>query len=333
MSASMKTQSNTKTTRTTQTKRTTQNNDLVDELARPEWLSEDRWPFALRRFRHVGTDGQSLDIHFTDEGTGPTLVFVHAGMWSFIWRDTIAALTSDFRCITVDFPATGLSGGSADDIDLTTYPGILNSLLDHRRVERATFVVHDLGGMVGVLAAGQAPDRVEGLVATNSFAWAPDRLPFKAMLRIMGSRPITAGLGTFRVIPRMARTKAGVGRHFEADDRQAFFGPYRQRRTSRDFHRTMRSAARSRSSFEKAEAALSGPLRRLPVMTVFGQKNDPFNFEARWKSLFPNATGWVVDGGNHFPMCDDPEGYVTRLRSWHRHNIGSNAQPALHPQV
>ena len=41
---------------------------------------------------------------------------------------------------------------------------------------------------------------------------------------------------------------------------------------------------------------------------MFGEENDPFGFADRWHSIFPDATSWVVDGGNHFPMCDDPHG-------------------------
>lgn len=295
----------------------------TDEIARPHWLPEDQWPFAIRRYEHHRTDGTPIPLHYTDEGAGPVLVFVHAGMWSFIWRDVIAQLRSDFRCISIDFPGAGLSEGSVADIDLVTYPTMVEGLLDHCGVDRATFVVHDLGGVVGVLAAAARPERVAGLVVTNSFAWAPDRHALKFMLRFTGSRTVTVVLGSLRVLPRMTRTRFGVGRHYDNDDRRAFFGPYRRRPFARNFHRAMRSAARSAPFFDRAETALHTTLRDIPVLTVFGEKNDPFGFADRWHSMFPDATSWVVEGGNHFPMCDDPHGYVAHVRDWHAEMVST----------
>lgn len=293
-----------------------------DDFERPSWLSTARWPFSLRHYHHQSAGKEAVAIHYTDEGDGPVLVFVHAGMWSFIWRDVIATLSDDFRCITVDFPGAGLSEGQPVDVNLKGFPSVVNGLLDHLAIEQATFAVHDLGGVVGVVAAGIRPDRVNGLVATNAFAWPPEGRALKIMLAIMGNRPVTGLLGTLRVIPRMSASKAGVGRHYGPGDREAFFGPYRRRTYSRNFHRAMRSARRSTGLFEQAEKALGSALAHLPVLTVFGEKNDPFGFADRWRSLFPETTAWILPGGNHFPMCDDPAGYAENLRAWHQTAIG-----------
>ncbi|MGI9611321.1 MAG: alpha/beta fold hydrolase [Acidimicrobiales bacterium] len=295
----------------------------TDQLARPKWLGPEQWPFTLRVHQHRNARGEQLNIHYTDEGSGPALVFVHAGMWSFIWRDVIKTLSRNFRCLAIDFPGTGLSGGDRNDIGIHTYPGILTAVLDECHVEDATFVVHDLGGVVGVLAAARNPARINGLVAANSFGWAPDRFALQVMLRVMGSRVATASLGTLRTIPRLSKTSAGVGAHFDDADRRAFFGPYRSRATSRNFHRTMRSARQATASFERAEQALAGPLGHLPVLTIFGAKNDPFGFADRWRTLFPTARQWTVEDGNHFPMNDDPDGFAAHITNWYHAEVAS----------
>jgi pimeloyl-ACP methyl ester carboxylesterase len=295
--------------------------DMADEIDRPDWLPIEQWPFQLRRFTHQPTDGNTLQVHYTDEGAGPTLVLVHAGMWSFIWRDTILRLRDGFRCITLDFPGAGLSDGNRHTIDIATYPDIVNSLLDHLGIEQATFVVHDLGGVVGIIAGTDRPERLAGLVATNSFAWPPGGRALRTMLAIVGSRTATATLGTLRLIPRLTRGKAGVGLHYGRADRHAFFGPYRRPAASRNFHRAMRSARRSHDLFATAEQRLVSSFSELPVLTVFGEKNDPFGFADRWHSMFPHAHSWTVPAGNHFPMCDDPDGYADRLREWHETEV------------
>ena len=208
-------------------------------------------------------------------------------------------------------------------VDLTTYPAMINALLDHLGVDRATFVIHDLGGVVGVVAATERPERFAGLAATNSFAWPPEGRALRAMLAIVGSRPATATLGTVRLVPRLTRGKAGVGLHYDNADRRAFFGPYRRRSASRNFHRAMRSARRARGLYVEAERRLLADHGDLAVLTVFGEKNDPFGFADRWRAMFPHARSWTVPDGNHFPMCDDPEGYARRLRDWHRSEVTS----------
>lgn len=78
--------------------------DLVD---RPPWLPRAQYPFTVRR-----RDEPGGAVAYVDEGTGPTLLFVHAGLWSFVFRDVITRLRADFRCVTLDFP--GFRTGAPD---------------------------------------------------------------------------------------------------------------------------------------------------------------------------------------------------------------------------
>src|SRR5688572_29484913 len=72
---------------------------------RPSWVPEGEFPFESR---FLDLDGHP--IHFVDEGSGPTFLFVHAGAaWSFVYRDVIVRLRDEFRCVALDFPGSGLS--------------------------------------------------------------------------------------------------------------------------------------------------------------------------------------------------------------------------------
>jgi len=70
--------------------------------------------------------------------------------------------------------------------------------------------------------------------------------------------------------------------------------------------------------YHEVERALTGPLRQVPLLTIFGERNDPLKFQPRWKALFPEARQVVVSKGNHFPMCDDPDLVATSIRDWYR---------------
>lgn len=61
---------------------------------------------------------------------------------------------------------------------------------------------------------------------------------------------------------------------------------------------------------------LSRGLADRPLLTIFGQFNDPLRFQPRWKELFPTARQLQVRRGNHFPMCDDPDLVAGALTSF-----------------
>src|SRR5258708_30125311 len=82
------------------------NRSTTQEAAqRPQWLDEPLYPFQSR---FVEVEGNR--IHYIDEGTGPTLFFVHSGVgWSLLYSDIIQDLRGRFRCVALDLPGFGLS--------------------------------------------------------------------------------------------------------------------------------------------------------------------------------------------------------------------------------
>src|SRR5262245_54348325 len=73
-------------------------------LPRPVWLSERVWPYQTSSL-----EVDEAKIAVTDVGQGPAILFVHTGLWSFIWREVISRLAADFRCVCFDAPGTGQS--------------------------------------------------------------------------------------------------------------------------------------------------------------------------------------------------------------------------------
>jgi hypothetical protein len=77
----------------------------MTDTRRPAWVDDDLFPFESR---FVTIDGHT--IHYVDEGSGPTLLFLHGNpTWSFVYRDVIRALRDEFRCVALDYPGFELS--------------------------------------------------------------------------------------------------------------------------------------------------------------------------------------------------------------------------------
>ena len=284
--------------------------------SRPDWLGTDHYPFDLSSIS-LG-DGP---VTYVDVGSGPVLLFVHAGMWSFVFRDAIERLRSDFRCITLDFPGYGLSPSGERELEVRDLARVLAEFVEQLDLRNVTLVAHDLGGPVGLAAAAHAPGRYSAMVLANTFAWTPDTPGLRAMLRIMSSRFVTALDAATNLVPRMTATRFGVGRHLDRADREAFLGPFRDPSVRRRFHGAMRSLVDDPEFTDTVEDTTSSALGGLPVLTVFGEHNDPFGFQPRHARTFEDHESVVVAGGNHFPMMDDPDLFARSIREWHRRKV------------
>jgi pimeloyl-ACP methyl ester carboxylesterase len=285
-------------------------------LRRPIWLPESVWPFQTSALE---VDGAKIAV--TDVGQGPVLLFVHTGFWSFVWRDVILRLASDFRCICFDAPGTGQSDRlPVRSISLERASRALAAVIQALDLQDITLVFHDLGGPSGIAGAARVADRIRGLCAVNAFAWNPSGIPFRGMLALMGSTTMTEIDVWTQLIPRITSTAFGVGLHLDASSRNAFYAGIGHQGV-RAFHAYLRDARRSRLVYQQVNRALGGPFHQLPVLTIFGERNDPLGFQPRWKQLFPDARQIVVSKGNHFPMCDDPDFVAASIREWDRDRV------------
>jgi pimeloyl-ACP methyl ester carboxylesterase len=275
-------------------------------IERPGWLDEEMWPFAVQTC--ATTAGP---VAYTDTGDGPTLLFVHLGFWSFVWRDVLAHLCASFRCVTLDAPGTGLT--LAGPPGLNEAAGAIDGLVTTLDLHDITLVVHDLGGPAALEAAARWPERVGRLAAVNTFGWQPRGVPFVGMLGVMGSAPMRCFDTATGFLPRAASTRMGVGRHLDRAARRTFRrGVDGRGRAS--FHRYMRSARLH--DYQAIDAVLAALADR-PVLTIFGARNDPLRFQRKWRERFANAHQVLVPKGNHFPMNDDPTLVAREIAAWH----------------
>jgi pimeloyl-ACP methyl ester carboxylesterase len=289
-------------------------------LALPDWLPRHVWPFDTTR---VDLDGSAIAV--SEVGAGPVLLF-YTGIGSFVWRDVMLRLSADFRCVVLDPPGIGLSAPvPRTATTLANSARAVTAVVSALDLQDLTLVIHDTGAPPALAAAARTPERVRGIVGVNTFGWKPAGRAFRGMLAVMGSPLIRRIDVTTGLIPRITATTLGVGRHLDDDSRSA----YREgiTRSMGAFHDYLGEARFSDETYDEVTRALTGPFRRLPLLTIFGERNDPLGFQPQWKRLFPNARQVVIPKGNHFPMCDDPDLVATAIRSWHREVLPGLASP------
>jgi pimeloyl-ACP methyl ester carboxylesterase len=276
-------------------------------------LSTEEWPFASR-FSRI----QGHEIHYIDEGGGPLLLFVHVGFWSFVWRDVITRLRAEFRCIALDFPGTGFSTpSSSHENTLAANSKVLELFVEELGLGDITLVLHDLGGPVGFAFGGRRPELVRALVISNTFGWPLAEYKWiHRMLGFMSGSPMSALNRRFNVVARMSSRRFGVGKRLSNEGRKTFLLPFSAPRTRATWSELIGDPLRDEEGLGAINQVLMSVLRDLPALTIFGERNDPYDWQARYARAFSNAQSVVIDKGMHFPFMDDPDRFAASVRSW-----------------
>ncbi|MFH5227425.1 alpha/beta fold hydrolase [Antrihabitans spumae] len=281
---------------------------------RPTWVDDGVFPFESR---FVDIDGNT--VHYVDEGSGPTLLFLHGNpTWSFVYRDVISSLHNEFRCVAVDYPGYGLS---------TPAPGYRQLPEDHSRVIAAfvdalalsdvTLVVHDWGGPIGLAAVEQRPGAFTGLVLANTWAWPIGAIQVEIASRVLGGplgRLLTSQFNLFvnAMIP------AGHKLRKLSDDEMNHYrnalGGNKRREASAILPRQITAG---RAFLADVEAGLAD-LASLPTLIVWGDGDIAFGSKElrRWQQLFPDHRTEIIEGAGHFVQSDAPERFAGAIREW-----------------
>ncbi|AMT71624.1 alpha/beta fold hydrolase [Mycobacteroides immunogenum] len=284
-------------------------------MGRPTWVDDKLFPFESR---FVDIDGHT--VHYVDEGSGPTLLFLHGNpTWSFDYRRVVESLKREFRCVAVDYPGFGLSVAA---------PGYRYLPADHAQViERfvaalglngITLVAHDWGGPIGLAAVQRHPGIFDRLVLTNTWAWPVSDPVVQLMSHVLGSpmgRLLIRQLNLFvnLMIPighRLAKPTAEQMAHY----RKALDSPAR-REASAVFPREITS---SRAFLAEIEARLTG-IAALPALIIWGDADFAFGDKElrRWERTFTDHKTVIVEGAGHFVPSDAPEQFAAAIRGWH----------------
>jgi haloalkane dehalogenase len=125
------------------------------------------FPFEPRYREHDG-----LRLAHVEEGEGRPVLFVHGEpTWSFLWRKVIVPVRdAGFRCVAPDLPGFGRSDKptSVEWYSYERHIEAVAALVEQLDLQRATIVVHDWGGPIGLRLAVEHPARFERLVILDT---------------------------------------------------------------------------------------------------------------------------------------------------------------------
>ncbi|HEX7365407.1 MAG TPA: haloalkane dehalogenase [Dehalococcoidia bacterium] len=116
-------------------------------------------------------DIKEMRVHYVDEGKGETILCLHGEpSWSFLYRKMIKILSVKHRVLAMDFIGFGRSDKFTEREDYTVqmHKETLKDFIRALNLERITVVVQDWGGLIGLAAVADMPERFARLVIMNT---------------------------------------------------------------------------------------------------------------------------------------------------------------------
>jgi pimeloyl-ACP methyl ester carboxylesterase len=159
-----------------------------------------RWAPEPSRFLDI----EGMQVHYRDEGPrdAPTIVLLHGTSASLhTWEGWVAGLKQDYRVVSLDLPAFGLTGPfPTADYSIANYSRFLAEVLNRLEVPTASFAGNSFGGQLAWQFTVDHPERVERLILVDAAGYPRQSTSVPVGFKIAGMpllRPLMAN-----VLPR-----------------------------------------------------------------------------------------------------------------------------------
>ncbi|HZA09422.1 alpha/beta fold hydrolase [Mycobacterium sp.] len=287
----------------------------MTDTQRPAWLPVELYPF---QDRYLDVDGAR--VHYVDEGSGPTLLFLHGNpTWSFLYREIIKALRTEFRCVAIDYPGFGLSAPAPPGYGFTPaeHAGVVGLFTERLELTGVTMMVQDWGGPIGFAVATRQPERFVRFVIGNTWAWPMADLGTQAFSRFLGG-PVGRYLIERRNFFVETILPGGVRRTKLPDAvMNAYRGPFPTPESRRPVAVFPREILGSRAFLAEVAEALP-KLSDRPALVCWPTKDVAFRepHRKRWEALFPNHRTVLLEGAGHYMQEDAASEIVAAIREF-----------------
>ncbi|KAA5820858.1 alpha/beta hydrolase [Algibacter amylolyticus] len=114
-------------------------------------------------------DYKGINIFFTDQGKGNTVVFLHGFLENAsMWQPFTPILSQNNRVITIDLLGHGKTGCLGYVHSMELMAEAVQAVLTHLKVSQFYIIGHSMGGYVALAFAEKNPAALKGLCLMNS---------------------------------------------------------------------------------------------------------------------------------------------------------------------
>jgi pimeloyl-ACP methyl ester carboxylesterase len=266
--------------------------------------------------------GIALTTRVLRSGAGAPVLLLHGSPdTAEEWLPLMEALGTECACIAPDLPGLGECDEPPPSFDYTraATARFIDELLEVLDVkERAVIVVHDIGGVIGIPWAASHPERIRGVVITNTVVF--ERFPWFGPAKIWArtgliGRTLASAMmwqvGWFRgrifrrafkrISPELSSKDLDRMTHQFACD------PKSKRSTIRLFRQMVPD-----EYFAGFGAMMRSLIDSVPVRVVWG-RGDPY-IPARYADELAGAEREIVERGGHWIPLSATERVAAAVR-------------------
>lgn len=264
--------------------------------------------------------GVTARAHYRIRGdvNAPTILLLHGSNASlFTWEPWSKTLSDQFRVISVDLPAHGLTGPTANrDYSGQGMVNFVKAFADKLNLKTFTLAGNSMGGAVAARFAEENPARVDHLILVDAAGMPSkqgDQIPIAFRLLRMGwlqgilshidPKPLVKeGLGD-AIVEKKVLTDQMVQLYTDMalleGERQATFERFNQ--------------VGDRDAIRKDVGKLT-----MPVLILWGEQDHliPAATAAMWKDAIPGAKVLIYAGVGHIPMEEVPNQSARDVREF-----------------
>ena len=275
-------------------------------------------------------------IRYREQGSGPTLLFVHGLLVNgTLWDGVADRLAERYRCIVPDWPLGGHRPAMNADADLTP-PGvarIIAGFMEALDLRDVTLVANDTGGAMAQITAAHHPERIAGLVLTPCDAYErflpPVLRPFQWLARVPGA--LTAALQPARLrIVRHSPLAFGLllRRRGDGTLTRGWLQPFFDDRSVRRDTVKVLKGIDPRHTLEAVERLKASDL---PVLLAWAREDVffPWREGERLAADLPGARLEAIDDARTFVSVDQPERTAALIAGFAAARAGSPPRVAV----
>lgn len=255
-------------------------------------------------------------VRYAAVGSGPPLLCLHGYPETLQLYSRLAGrVAEEFEVVAVDWPGLGASDpwpGSAGPRERADQ---IHAILDALGYGQAYLMGTDMGGPPALVAAAEHPDRIRGVVVSNSLVFGDGET--SPEIRLFRALPVTNRLGLgwapSLVFRRCLDTFLPDGVRLDIAHQADFWRHFR-RRAVRDC--LVEMCADYEAELDRLPAAYRDI--SCPVLACWGSDDHHFppSQGRRLAATVDDGSRSIVEGGHHWMLWDRAGDVAAAIRAW-----------------
>ena len=281
-----------------------------------------------KQFREIN----NIRMAYVDRGTGRPMLFLHGNPTSsFLWRNILGPLSSEYRCLAPDLVGMGdsdkLPGNDPERYSFAEQQRYLDGFIESLQLDQPVIlVIHDWGSALGFDFARRYPKRVRGIAYMEAItgirsweAMPPQARELFQALRSAAGEQMILEQNAFieRLLPLSILRPLTAEEHDEY--RRPFRVPGEGRRPTLSWPRQLPIAGEPRQICDLVERyAAFMAASAMPKLFINAEPGRLLTGELREACRrWPNQTEVTVSG-LHYIQEDSPTEITNAIRDWAR---------------